>query len=129
MSRTYRRKEQYNANHIPEWVYRDRSLLLSELEDFKAQYGDSIERVEHCSWGFGRYDVVFTKNSKEGRKRLARYRSDADTDRWNRPQGHWVNLYSTRPLRRKSKNELHKYLFDDTIEIMVTDDVPLGYWD
>lgn len=128
MSRTYRRKELYNANMIPAWVYRERWMLPDEYSQMEAEYGDSIETVSHSSWGHNRVDIWFGKYSKEGKRRLARYRSDADTDKWHRPCGWWVTEFSQRPYRRRSKNELRKYMLDTEYEYMIESMPVLGYW-
>lgn len=130
MSRTYRRKNLYNSNDIPSWIYVERWCSMSEYEQVLEEHADSIQAVTDSSYGYGRrVDIWFAKNSKEGRRRLAVYLSDAATDSRHRPHRWFVNEFHQRPYRRRSKNELRKYMIDTEYEYMIESKPKLGYWD
>ena len=129
MSRTYRRKKFSRPSTCPEWVLRERWMNPSEYEYAIAEYGDSIDMITHSSsWGHNTVDIWFKRNSKEGKRRLAEYRSDSASYKWHRPCGWWVAEFSQRPYRRRSKNELRKYMLDTEYEYMIESMPVLGYW-
>lgn len=113
MSRTYRRVGQ--------------SKLRGWFEDIAWYTSEWI-------WTEGSYRVLyrrpFPKDSKEYKKGKARYHSDAATHNCKEPGPSWFrNLYSDRPLRRSSKNELRKYIAcDGEYEPMILRKEKLPYW-
>lgn len=126
MSRTYRRR-------------RYRQLFGSDnpLMDYYVHEDDvvwnDVDYVKY-SWDWGiysdpRYNVKYKKNSKTGRKLTAKARSDAATNSCKEPGPGWFrNLYVARPLRRKVKEELRKFMFNEEYEPMILTDPPLPYW-
>ncbi len=103
MSRTFRRKnctyEEYD------WV------LLSW-----AGYSLHVSRIR------------LDKKSKEGKKRLARYHSDAG-GYYKEPGPAWYRrIVAQVPLRRSSKNELRKFMLNEELEVIIETKPPLPYW-
>lgn len=130
MSRTYRRKNLYNSNDIPSWVFRERWCSMAEYESILEKHEDSIEYVTNSSYGWGyRVDVWFGRKSKEGKRRLAVYMSDADTNPRHRPHKWFVTCRTQRPYRREANNELRKYMLDTEYEYMIESMPQLGWWD
>ena len=128
MSKTYRRKNLVNSNNIPDWIFSEKWLNPDELEYYLNEYGDCVETLSYSSWGRNRVDILFGKNSKEGKRRLAKYRSDSDTDNHKRPAGWWVAEFVQRPYRRRARRELHEYMLDNEYEYMIESMPKLGYW-
>ena len=92
MSRTYRRKTTNRVN----WA--------CDLEHYISEH----IRIE------GTYKYVrvpYPKASKAYKKGIARYHSDGATNNFKEPgPSFFRNLFSDRPLRRKAKNELRKFM-------------------
>lgn len=76
------------------------------------------------------YRRTYPKDSVEYKKGKARYHSDAGSHSCKEPGPGWFrNLYSDRPLRRSSKNELRKYIaYDGEYEPMILRMDKLPYW-
>lgn len=126
MSRTYRnrRYRQYFTDAT------DSGILT---EHWVSEYDpESVENVKICFIfpdGDERYNIRYKRNSKEGKKRLAKYFSDAGTHNFKEPGPSWFrNLYFTRPDRRAAKREIQKYLADDDYEVITCPKVYLPYW-
>ncbi len=125
MSRTYRRRR-----------YRQYWSSDNPLADFFAKEEEVVwEDVDYVKWSYEysfmstRYNVRYMKNSKTGRKLVSISRSDAATHNCKEPGPGWFrNLYVARPLRRKAKNEIHKFMLDPDYEPMILTDPPLPYW-
>lgn len=114
MSRTYRnrRYRQYFSGASDESILTE--YWVSEFDETQ------VSKVEvHPFWyGDNNYKIVYRKDSKEGKKRLAKYFSDNGTHKFKEPGPSWFrNLHCTRPYRRKVKNELRKFLLDEEYEI------------
>lgn len=63
------------------------------------------------------------------KKGLARWHSDAGTYACKEPGPAWFrNLTRQRPLRRKGKEELRKFMLNEEHEVMITENPPLAYW-
>lgn len=125
MSRTYRRKKY----PLPKWIYCDSMVSEKELHNYDAE---SIDIIRNSRWVYLFYkwvDVFIKPKSKEGKKRAAKYRSDAKTYDWFRPNGWFINTYYERANRRKTKNELRKFMLDTEYEPMIESKIKLGYWD
>jgi hypothetical protein len=108
MSRTYRLKEKYLI---------DENSVLSDW--------DRIGRYFH-QWT--RIDI--DPNSKEGKKKLARFHSDAKHHfhKWRGPN--WFhNMYAQRPYRRNCKHQLRKVLKDPDYEVQIRRKPYREYWD
>lgn len=102
MSRTYRRK----SIPIPKYV--------------------TTEYV--YDWDNGRYRDL-DKNSKEYKKSLAIYLSDAGSHSCKEPGPSWFrNLYTERPQRREAKRQLQKYLLDEEFVVILNAKNKLEYW-
>ena len=105
MSRTYRRQKGYNRNlawHVGDWV---------KLEGFTTRWLRPLP-----------------KDSVEYRKGLAVYHSDK-TSSFKEPGPSWFrNMFSERPMRRRNKRELLKFMRVPDYEPMVFDKYPLEYW-
>lgn len=103
MSRTYRRKrgDQYTLK----WVTRDLVRVSSGYYEWIPLEGDALKKA------------------------LAKYRSDAGT--WSHKEpgpSWWRNIFTERPLRRKAKRELQKYLADQDYEPIIESMGKLEYW-
>lgn len=110
MSRTYRRK---STKRINWWC---------SIE----HYVTELRRVEG-RWRFERF--YFEKDSKEYKKGVARYHSDAATTNCKEPgPSFFRNLTAQRPHRRESKRELQKFLSDPDYEVMILSMPKLEYW-
>jgi hypothetical protein len=105
MSRTYRRKECYDAS----WSY-----LLSEWV--------ALEGYAHI------YRRRLTPASLDYKKAKAHYHSDK-TSKFKEPGPSWFrNMFSERPLRRRNRRELLRFARVPEYEPMVFDKYPLDYW-
>lgn len=94
MSRTYRRKTTDRVNWACDLEHYISEVVFSDYTRFS-------------SW----VRVHYPKASKAYKKGLARYHSDAATTNFKEPGPSWFrNLISDRPLRRKAKNELRKFM-------------------
>lgn len=110
MSRTYRRR-QGNETKKSRWGLAD--ALQSYVKVSRGVY----------VW------VPIDPKSAEGRKRKAKYHSDAGTTTFKEPGPSWFrNLFSERPLRRKNKNELRRFVLDQEYEPMVSPKGKIIYW-
>jgi len=95
MSRTYRRKTTDRVNWACELEHYISEVVFSDYTRFSS------------SW----VRVYYPKASKAYKKGLARYHSDGATNNFKEPGPSWFrNLFSDRPLRRKAKNELRKFM-------------------
>lgn len=106
MSRTYR-------NRLPDSF----SWALREYMCGYDSHGNWYAYYEH-------YD----KNSEEGKKRIAKTRSDAYKD-FKEPGPSWYrNIFTERPQRREAKKALRKYLLNEDYEVLLFAKNPLDYW-
>lgn len=129
MSRTYRKRQETKkvSNH-ERWLLAD-SFVLDDLLKLDLTQFEKIYPANH----FGHsvylwYDVVYKRDSKHGKKKLARYHSDACT--WNHKEPGpraWKNLTAIRPYRRKYKEQCRKTLYDDDFEV-VLEKIVYPYW-
>ena len=126
MSRTYRRRRyrQLFGSDDPlmdYWVTED-EIIWEDVE--------SVVRTYDYGWAsHPRFNIRYKPNSKTGRKLLAKAKSDAATNRFKEPgPHHFRNLYSDRPLRRKAKEELRKYMYNGEYEPMILAVPPLPYY-
>lgn len=111
MSRTYRRTKE---RHRRGW--------------FDDEYWYTSEWVRN-EVGMISHRERYPKDSIEYKKGYARYHSDAGTHCCKEPGPSWFrNLYSDRPLRRKSKNELRKFMANEEYEPVVDRKGKLPYW-
>lgn len=126
MSRTYR-----NIRYRQMWGSDTNYILSDSTNDLAEIPWDEVDWVRYDpSWYWTEhYEFKYKKNSKEGKKRIARYRSDAGTHNFKEPGPSWFrNLYTERPNRRKAKRELQKFLRDTEYEPMIEAKPPLEYW-
>lgn len=124
MSRTYRKTRYRHFFHDGN-PFEDYFLKADEI------VWDEVDKVEvsRFSWIDPRYDVVYAKNSRTGKKKLAKYLSDAGTHNFKEPGPHWFrNLYSDRPLRRKGAREIQKFMQNNEYEPMIDEMPKLPYW-
>jgi hypothetical protein len=123
MSRTYRRK---NVKTEYYWVLRDNYVTPEELDSLE---GVELVTLPQYGWFYLYYEVTFSKDSIEGKKKLAKYHSDTGTIRHKEPGPSWFrNLYTERPLRRRNKKELNKFLKDSEYDPMCDVRGKLEYW-
>ena len=126
MSRTYRRRR------YRQLFGSDNPLMDYFVTDDEVVWED-VQTIAHThDYGFminPRYNVRYSANSKTGRRLIAKASSDAATHSCKEPGPGWFrNLYSDRPLRRKAKEELRKYMMNEEYEPMIEDMPPLPYW-
>lgn len=73
--------------------------------------------------------IKLDKTSKEYKKALAKFHSDAGVMSFKEPGPHWFrNLFTERPQRRKAKRELKKFMLDNEYEVILRAKEPLSYW-
>jgi len=100
MSRTYRRKKG-SAKH----------RAFGSLAEY------TTERVSTRFWFGATYDVPLDPTTKEYKIKRSEYYRDK-THNFKEPGPSWFrNLFSTRPLRGKARQELHKFMRS----------IPIGY--
>lgn len=107
MSRTYRLKEKYLVD--------DNRVL---------EYWDRRERWP--DWKL----VELDPNSEEGKKRLAKFHSDAKYyfHNWRGPN--WFhNMYAQKPYRRNCKRQIQKAMNDPDYEVQIRRKPYREYWD
>ena len=111
MSRTVRRKQGYG------WCYGMRHVSES-LEEW---YWNT--ETGWSDW------IHHDPRSKEGKKRIALFHSDAQS--WTAKYGPswWRRQYYQRPYRRNAETEIKKYFKDTEYEVIIPDRPKLGYWD
>lgn len=98
-------------------TYRKRSDELWVLRQY-------VRIPDTWSWVWVKLDP----NSREGKKELAVWRSDAYRE-FKEPGPSWFRtLFSQRPYRQESKNELRKFLQDEDYEPMILKKPKLEYW-
>lgn len=111
MSRTVRRKQGYG------WCYG----VHTEA--------DQLEEYVWDKETWTSYYIHLDPRSKEGKKRIAKFHSDAT---WfhNRygPSWWWREFYQ-RPYRRMAKREIQKSLNNDEYEAIIPDMPKRGWWD
>jgi hypothetical protein len=123
MSRTYRFRHddwKINSNNV-----------LSDWDRRCDQYNPEDYEINRCdNYGIRNwYKIVFYANGKEGKKRLAKFRSDAKCRYWNhRGPGWFHNLFSQRPYRRDAKNQIKLYI-DNDIDVQLLRKPTREYWD
>ena len=125
MSRTYRRiryRQMWGSDL--DWVLRDSVYGLENVPNETENI-----HLDPWSWRGDSYRFFYKKDSHEGKKRIAKYFSDAGTHRFKEPGPSWFrNLFTQRPLRRHGKRELQKFLFDPEYEVIIEEKPPLEYW-
>ena len=99
MSRTYRRKQGIKEDQW--WVLRE--------------------------WYCGLYVVRHSPRSKEGKKRLAKYHSDAEVTMQQVPKWYKV-AFCRRPFRRKEKQALYRAVFHGEDKFPVPKNDAMYYW-
>lgn len=120
MSRTIRRKQGIG------WCYGPRTIS-DQLEDYCYEWivwpGD--DKYLHLRRGV----VYIDPKSKEGKKRIAKFHSDAG--HWHSKGGPswWICQYMQRPYRRDAKRQIQKALNDDNYEVIIQDKPKRDYWD
>ncbi len=115
MSRTYRRR------HKNKVEFRVLQFYISEKV-----YHSGERQLRHF---FSYYRVYYNHKSKEYKRGLAQFHSDAHTNTCKEPGPSWFkNLTHERPLRRKHKNELRKVLLDNNYEPDIIARGKLDYW-
>jgi hypothetical protein len=122
MSRTYRRKggKGWWYGHI------DLYWVLREFH-YDRVYSDDGE-----SYRFVRWYEHHSPKSKEGKKRVAKFHSDAATFAGG-GKGHgpswFINEYVQRPHRRDAAREIHKWMKDEDYEVIIESKPKREYWD
>ncbi len=124
MSRTYR-KQPYSwrpTDPLIEWLICEDKVTWADVE------------YSYCNMDFGwsrfvYYTVKYKADSVTGRKLLARAKMDKVSS-FKEPGPSWFrNLFEERPLRRKAKREIQRYMYDEEYEPHV-DSIPRKkiYW-
>ena len=104
MSRTFRRK--WGDQHDLQWALTDYIFIDGSMRRIKID-----------------------PKSKEGRKNVARYHSDAGTNRCKEPGPSWFRTEFTQsPYRARARSELRKALFDEDCEVVLESMPCLEYW-
>ena len=84
-----------------------------------------IVRVRPFHWEF----VPIERSSAQGRKKLARFQSDAKKYWMNWRGPAWFhNTFSQRPHRRRASAELKKFMQDPEHEVMIENKPRRLYW-
>ena len=110
MSRTFRRK---NTTNNGMWM---------DLEWFTSEHVRSVH-------GWLYINVPYPKSSKEYKKGKARFHSDGCTNTLKEPgPSYFRNLVEVRPLRRRSKILLHKFVTNGLEDVVIYKKLPLPYW-
>lgn len=121
MSRTYRF---FRNKYIPHWNTYDWKLW----EDVKPGQDYVSYRFRPSYWSAPVLEGKIDPKSKQGKKILYLQTRDA-VFRCKEPGPHWFrNLMSDRPLRRKIKIQLSKYILDQDIEVEYITKYKLDYW-
>jgi hypothetical protein len=127
MSKTYRFRHSNwkikTSRVLTEWTHRlDLCVNLYNSEDYYI-------RESNCYGMANCHELVFNANSKEGKKRLAKFHSDRKRYYWNhRGPGWFHNLYSQRPYRRDAKRQIKRYI-DNDIDVQLLRKPKREYWD
>ena len=122
MSRTYRTRRDETRGNI-NWLYQEYFAADPTPEEIE-KYG----LKQNHSYGWSCYYRFLDKESKEGRAKLAHFRSDSYRE-FKEPGPSWFrNLFTERPLRRKAKRELHKFFIDPEYEPIIETMGKLEYW-
>lgn len=128
MSRTYRKrkKELWSSN---EYSARIKYLDEDAIHSYGVDQFDTIEPEYYsCYRENWEYAAVFSRTSKQGKKLLAKYHSDAGTTECKEPGPRaWKNLVTHRPYRRKYSALCRKALYNDDLEI-VLEKLVYPYW-
>ena len=121
MSRTYRFRHD-------DWKIKD-NWVLSEYDLRGIVYNpENCEIVQCAKYGVVAWKITFYPYSKEGKKRLAKFRSDAKCKYWNHKGPGWFhNLFSQRPYRRDAKNQIKRYI-DNDIDVQLLRKPKREYW-
>lgn len=118
MSKTVRRK-----NGIG-WSYGTHTIK-DVLEEFNCNWIEGDDRYRYLITGYTHHDP----KSDEGKRRIARFHSDASYHRNRRGPMWWIRMYHQRPYRRAADREIQKALNDDEYEAIIPDKPKRGYWD
>lgn len=108
MSRTIRRKSGFGQNK-----------LYDELKDWD-------------NWDYWRMSDAphLDPKSDEGKRRIARYHSDASRVCHNEPGPAWYrHTVVDVPWRREAKRQLRRYMKDTEFVVILNGKDPLPYWD
>jgi len=119
MSRTVRRRDGQG------WCYGHRDLKwVLEEHHYECIYSEDRKWYRWVSW-----DEQIDPKSKEGKKRIARFHSDAQS--WGNGNGPnwWIREFVQRPYRREAKREIQKAMIDDDYEVIIRDKPKRPYWD
>ena len=80
--------------------------------------------------GFRIYRSDIDPNSKEGKKALARFHSDAKHFLYEWKGPNWFhNMYAQRPYRRDCKKQIKKFMRNPDYEIQIRNKPYREYWD
>lgn len=131
MSRTYRHRK----ISVPEWnmtdLIRESQMVNRDLSDFDNvrlsgyRYQREYDFDEHGELRFVRwveceplYDVRYSRNSKEGKRRIAKWHSDRGVTSYKEPGPSWFkNMTVNRPNRRFYEREIQKWFDDPDYEV------------
>lgn len=120
MSRTTRRKQGIG------WCYGPKLISdILEVHSYEWVIWPGDDKYLHLD----RETIHIDPKSKEGKKRIAKFHSDASY-LYNRFGPNWyVRLHTQRPYRRFAKRELQKAMVDDEYEAIIPDKPKRSYWD
>jgi len=118
MSNTIRRKQGHG------WGYghRDINDILTDTKFVWRDLGDGYQWRE---W----VDIKIDPKSKEGKKRIAKFHSDASWHYNRKGKGWWRNYYLQRPYRRDAERQIQKAMMDDDFEVIIRDKPARNWWD
>lgn len=106
MSRTFRRKVPHGKT------------------DIKYELFDYVNWP--CNW---MHPTPIDPKSKEGKRRIARYRSDGGTVRFKEPGPSWYrHLTVERPQRLEARRQLRRFFRDKDYAVILNAKEPLDYW-
>ncbi len=110
MSRTIRRKNETQEYY---WVLRD-------MDAWRAS----------PMWSSLRSNIfTLAADSKQGKKELNRFHSDAGTHKCMEPGPTWYRRITRQvPLRRQGKEQLRQYMLNEEMEVLIDENPPLEYW-
>jgi len=125
MSRTYRKQPYSWRMNEPlfNWHCREEEVVWEDVDYY---YVDT----DFGGWSrYTYYTVKYKADSKTGKRLLARSKMDKVCS-FKEPGPSWFrNLFEERPLRRNSKRELQKFMYDEGYEPII-DSIPRKkiYW-
>jgi hypothetical protein len=114
MSRTIRRKDGHG------WCYGHSHVL----RDYQKVYQTDGEH----EWSVWMY-VHIDPKSKEGKKLVAQFHSDAKTWGNSHGPGWFIAEFIQQPYRQDARRQIQKWMRDEDFEVIIADKPKRIYWD